>query len=286
MSVSNQSQNKTDQKSLNNKVLLNKALPYSVSISLSTSSKAPVHLKNFKPLPEIKVTPTYESNFSNEFFPATVENSDKTEINLNAAMASATKPSFKTTNSSFSFSPSSSSTVSSPLMTPNVKASKKIESSIKSPTTINQFKFDSNDSTNYHNISEIAHENNAIKSKKINEGFVAMQNEIINNSNNSKSFSGILNNLSLNEIDSTSINFSAFKNSLSSIVDNSLQSNKTADIMIYLNLKETLNKMDFSKGFKNFISLHYREDSNNYTEQIKQFNYFRDVRAFFFSNFF
>ncbi|CAF0715873.1 unnamed protein product [Brachionus calyciflorus] len=51
---------------------------------------------------------------------------------------------------------------------------------------------------------------------------------------------------------------------------------KTVDIMIYLNLKETISCMDFTNGFKSFISSHYRENPNNLNEQIKQFNYFRE----------
>lgn len=46
--------------------------------------------------------------------------------------------------------------------------------------------------------------------------------------------------------------------------------------MIYLNLKETNNSLDFSQGFKNFIWNHYREESGNFIEQIRQFNYFRE----------
>ena len=51
---------------------------------------------------------------------------------------------------------------------------------------------------------------------------------------------------------------------------------RSADIMIYLNLKETPNNLDFSSGFRNFIATHYRENANNYSEQIRQFNYFRE----------
>ncbi len=51
---------------------------------------------------------------------------------------------------------------------------------------------------------------------------------------------------------------------------------KSADLMIYLSLKETNNNMDFSVGFKNFIWAHYREEPCNYIEQIRQFNYFRE----------
>ena len=46
--------------------------------------------------------------------------------------------------------------------------------------------------------------------------------------------------------------------------------------MIYLNLKETCNGLDFASGFKEFIAKHYREDPCNYNEQIRQFNYFRE----------
>lgn len=48
------------------------------------------------------------------------------------------------------------------------------------------------------------------------------------------------------------------------------------EIMIYLNLKETYTKLDFSKGFCQVISNHYRENPSNYSEQIRQFNYFRE----------
>jgi len=51
---------------------------------------------------------------------------------------------------------------------------------------------------------------------------------------------------------------------------------KSSDIMIYLNLKETSNTLDFSNGFKNFIATHYMENANNYNEQIRAFNYFRE----------
>lgn len=51
---------------------------------------------------------------------------------------------------------------------------------------------------------------------------------------------------------------------------------KTSDIMIYLNLKETLNNLDFKEGFKSFIANHFREDPYNYLEQIRQYNYFRE----------
>jgi hypothetical protein len=50
---------------------------------------------------------------------------------------------------------------------------------------------------------------------------------------------------------------------------------KAVDLLIYLNLKETNNNMDFSVGFRNFIWTHYREEPGNYIEQIRQFNYFR-----------
>lgn len=52
---------------------------------------------------------------------------------------------------------------------------------------------------------------------------------------------------------------------------------KTADIMIYLNLKETSNSMDFFDGFANFILSHYRENPNFFSEPIKQFNHYRQV---------
>jgi hypothetical protein len=51
----------------------------------------------------------------------------------------------------------------------------------------------------------------------------------------------------------------------------------TSDIMIYLPLKETINKLNFEIGFKQFIQLHFKEDPSNYIDQIKQFNYFREV---------
>jgi len=52
---------------------------------------------------------------------------------------------------------------------------------------------------------------------------------------------------------------------------------KSADIMIYLNLKETLNNLDFSNGFKSFISNHYKENPNGYSENIRNLNYFRET---------
>lgn len=61
---------------------------------------------------------------------------------------------------------------------------------------------------------------------------------------------------------------------------------KTADIMIYLNLKETLNNIDFFAGFGNFILSHYRENPNLFSDQMKQFNHYRQVNIklkFFFS---
>ena len=57
--------------------------------------------------------------------------------------------------------------------------------------------------------------------------------------------------------------------------------NKSADIMIYLNRKETTNNMDLSLGFKNFIAIHYQEEPANYSEQLRQFNYFREVFKIF-----
>ena len=52
---------------------------------------------------------------------------------------------------------------------------------------------------------------------------------------------------------------------------------KSADLMIYLNLKETSNNLDFTNGFASFIWSHYREDPNIYMDKIRQFNYFREV---------
>lgn len=52
---------------------------------------------------------------------------------------------------------------------------------------------------------------------------------------------------------------------------------KSNEIMIYLNAKETFNKLDFMTGFRNFISKHYHDDCNKYTENIKQFNLYRQV---------
>ena len=46
--------------------------------------------------------------------------------------------------------------------------------------------------------------------------------------------------------------------------------------MIYLNLKETYTKLDFGNGFREVIAAHYRENPANYSEQIRQFNYFRE----------
>lgn len=57
--------------------------------------------------------------------------------------------------------------------------------------------------------------------------------------------------------------------------------NISSNIMIYLALKETINKLNFDAGFKQAIRSHYQEDANNYTEQIKQFNYFREVNKIF-----
>lgn len=54
---------------------------------------------------------------------------------------------------------------------------------------------------------------------------------------------------------------------------------KSADLMIYLNLKETVNNVDFAVGFKNFLWKHYKEEPCNYLEQIRQFNYFREVNS-------
>jgi hypothetical protein len=51
---------------------------------------------------------------------------------------------------------------------------------------------------------------------------------------------------------------------------------KSSDIMIYLNLKETANNLDFSNGFKNFIATHFMGLPTDYNEQIRQFNYFRE----------
>jgi hypothetical protein len=56
--------------------------------------------------------------------------------------------------------------------------------------------------------------------------------------------------------------------------------NISPDIMIFLALKETVNKLNFDSGFSNFIKIHYREDPKNFCEQIKQFNYFREVITF------
>jgi hypothetical protein len=53
--------------------------------------------------------------------------------------------------------------------------------------------------------------------------------------------------------------------------------NISSDIMIYLALKETINKLNFEVGFKQLIKTHYQEEPNNYIDQIKQFNYFREV---------
>lgn len=52
---------------------------------------------------------------------------------------------------------------------------------------------------------------------------------------------------------------------------------KSADIMVYINLKETLNNIDFSNGFSQFIIQHYRDNPAKYFEQMRQFNYFREV---------
>ncbi len=57
-----------------------------------------------------------------------------------------------------------------------------------------------------------------------------------------------------------------------------LENTLTPDIMIYLPLKETINKLNFEIGFKQFIKQHFQEDPDNYTDQINQFNYFREVK--------
>ena len=46
--------------------------------------------------------------------------------------------------------------------------------------------------------------------------------------------------------------------------------------MIYLNLKETNNNLDFAAGFKQFLWSHFGEEPGNYIEQIRQFNNFRE----------
>lgn len=177
----------------------NKVLPYTTSISLTASSKQAIHLKQFDPLPEITVTPSYENApIINEFIPLLIPQSASnsmlaTSTNPNAGVASA--------SNSSSFSPSSSSSVSIPTNSANEQISALVNST----------------------------------SKKLN--------------NNEQKF------------DETQI--------------------KSADIMIYLNLKETLNNLDFSVGFKKFIISHYREDPNNYYEQMRQFNYFREVWFYF-----
>jgi hypothetical protein len=58
--------------------------------------------------------------------------------------------------------------------------------------------------------------------------------------------------------------------------------NISPDIMIYLALKETVNKLNAEVGFKQFIKQHYQDEPNNFTDQIKQFNYFREVIFLFF----
>jgi hypothetical protein len=57
---------------------------------------------------------------------------------------------------------------------------------------------------------------------------------------------------------------------------------RTSDIMIYLNSKETFNKLDFNVGFRRFISKHYHEDGHKYNENIRLFNLHRQVILHFF----
>lgn len=158
--------------------------PLTNSIKAIKSVKTPIYLRQFDPVPQITITPSQSSNEPNEFIP----------INI---------PSHTPLNNSYSFSPSSSSTISTPTNT-------------------------------------------------------------INSSNTSM----------LNQESTKPISKSNFKQEVYSLDE---YQTKTADIMIYLNLKETLNNMDFSEGFRNFISNHFREDPNNFLEQIRQFNYFREV---------
>ena len=55
--------------------------------------------------------------------------------------------------------------------------------------------------------------------------------------------------------------------------------NISSDIMIYLALKETINKLNAEVGFKQVIKTHYQEEPDNLIDQIKQFNYLREVSS-------
>lgn len=165
----------------NNQYSYQPTFPFSESICLTASSKTPVQLKQFNPLPQITVTPS-----TNDY------------IQLQNCNSSAI-------SNSYSFSPSSSSSLSIQTPTSN--------SDLSTTSSFNGYK---------HSIHPL---DKLLESK-----------------------------LTLDD-----------------------NTNKYADIMIYLNLKETLSTLDFSNGFRNILLQHYREEPNNYTENINQFNFFREV---------
>lgn len=127
-----------------------------------------------------------------------------------------------------------------------------------------------------------------------NNGNESSQNELFVNElipisipttlNNSISFSPSSSSSKSTPLHSTGFNTPVLKNK--STVKNNKHSldeflTKAADIMIYLNLKETSNNIDFNDGFKNFILSHYRENPNFFNDQIKKFNNFRQVNKKF-----
>lgn len=127
-----------------------------------------------------------------------------------------------------------------------------------------------------------------------NNGNESSQNELFVNElipisipttlNNSISFSPSSSSSKSTPLHSTCFNTPVLKNK--STVKNNKHSldeflTKAADIMIYLNLKETSNNVDFNDGFKNFILSHYRENPNFFNDQIKKFNNFRQVNKKF-----
>lgn len=232
------------------------APPTPKPLVISTSSKIPIYLKQFDPLPEF----SNNGNNCNQYHTAV----ESPEIYSHAtefipisipALISTTHvggPSHQTqttTSNSYSFSPSSSSSIS--VQTNTVSSN------------------NSSSSTNNSNTNNI----NFVYVTGIQNPTKISMTKMATTPTTSTASRKCRNNLA--ELESAIERVKACSQYNEFSLDEC--QTKSADIMIYLNLKETYNKVDFTNGFSNFIAQHYRDDPIKYSEQIRQFNYFREV---------
>lgn len=166
-------------------------------------------------------------------------------------------------NSVNNSSSNSSSSSTSPIYTPDIMSNRNLKQIVSKTSHTTSSTFSSSSST-YSTTEPILKEN----STNINNNLLVSSSSCSSNLTTSPTHV----NRSLATREQTRTELCTIETSKSNV-----NMDKSADIMIYLNLKETLNNLDFSNGFKSFISNHYKENPNGYLENIRNFNYFRET---------